>query len=64
MYTSYRKRGGDVLKKLIKTIFLGVLIMILNLLLLLNIIEIERIELADYSCKITNQDLYYNQILE
>lgn len=38
--------------------------MILNLLLLLNIIEIERIELADYSCKITNQGLYYNQILE
>ena len=35
-----------------------------NLLLLLNIIEIERIELDEYSCKITNQDLYYIQILK
>ena len=44
MYTSFRKRGGDILNKVIKIILIMLLILLLNIVLLVKTIQVVEFE--------------------
>jgi len=63
MYTSSRKRGGDLLKKIIKIILLVLLIIVLNFAVLLNSVQaVEKGQIAIYGKGEFKRIIKYNGI--